>query len=613
MKKPIQTAFLVICVLAAAFLSCPGSAAAVKATTVRDASFLLSPSVVVPKVEGQLPIQVYTIPKGTEVKLLRYDAYNLGELLRVSLPDGSLGFMSVHAFCDAVAIITGGIGAGIPDGKYTVVQDVKWQYEKVEEGKFVGMHAAPARTMLRATNGRLYDFSYPKRIPKQNYMKWRYSVMDNFYQYGYFEETLKQISSEEKEPEVRLRYDPSKRNLSRFAGYRKDWIESVFGKPYSVAGPQLCGKGLTKALYKFVMWKAGKKYMNAGITVYYDSKGVAQDVIQTPFSWTLSEYKADAARLYFPKFGPSSSGKPNILDRVRIGSMYFIENELGVHGVLGIMGILLLVALLAGLLVTVWIRYILNYGSNDWTSSRTILLMIPVFLYCMTYVSRFPFIIMLVFGFVLLAVCWIPYFFLDNAISFRRCPECHKYVSPVVLNSTEGRINGGELQKHGRSERIGHSRSTGPGDSETVTVTTEAFRYETVLPLTQDMEYEVRCPHCSHEWTQKKVENRPSIRGPILVEVVERTLKEWVEVEKKRIEVREEPTGTLIDTKEESTSRHQSSSSTYNRSVDDGPRYLPYFEAYINGDKGAPDRYYHDCWDSATYELLMKMVRKKRS
>lgn len=609
---------------------------ALKAVTVRKSSLILSPRILPAREQDPNMISVFEIPSGTEVQLLERDAEINGELLKVSLPDGSIGFMSALAFTTPILRVTDSTplkvkGKQIPKGTYKVSEGT-WKYHDSQKN---GLHACPQNVFLTSGKGTTVGMPYPDISDVNAWNLWMFCTVESKYDYGEFKSVLDAIPAPpDKKKDVRLRYKPEKTDLRNYVGFDKEYIEKVFGKPYAYVGPALSEyKGLTYALYRTVMWKVDKQRMNAGIVVFYDSDLIVRDILQAPFEWELSEFKADAAPIFFPrmdlheidsvklrkgdfhKYRSSFStpvpavSKPHILDRIRIGSMYFIERDLGVHSILLIFLIILIIEILYGLLVTVWIRFILNYGSNTWAEWRCILLMIPAFAYCSLYVSRFPLIIAVLFIAALFAAMFDPIWILSDTIHYRRCPQCHKYLTPEILETKEGKYSGGDLTRTGRRERIENYSDTSGTSTDRVTYTLETTRYQTEMAVTQEMFYKVRCQECGHVWDQKKNEKRPSVLGPILVERIETVFKEWLEVTvEKQVD---RTTGEEIPGTRSETSRWKSSKDVDKKWCDDRPRYRPYFHAYLNGNKGALRQYYEDCWDSATYDFLCHNAKKE--
>jgi hypothetical protein len=266
------------------------------------------------------------------------------------------------------------------------------------------------------------------------------------------------------------------------------------------------------------------------------------------------------------------------------------------------MGVLLLLELLVAGFVIVWIRYIFNYGSNDWAGARCIILMIPIAVLVIAYLWRYPF-LFAAFG-AILAFCLmtIPSFVLDKEIGYKRCPKCHEYCEPEILRTVEGMTHGKDCSPTSRFEQIEVFRSSGDYDTFNDVFFT---KYETTMRVSQDMEYDVKCPECGHRWTQKKLEFRPTQPGPILI-VEEHDVRTATPYKETTTRTLYDGFGNKIGETEEVEHGVDHDRDRYKYYHYDYDGFQPYFNDFVNGDKKAFDRYYRDRWDSIDWREVCR-------
>lgn len=601
------------------------------AKTIKESHFFMVPDKYPIKGTDSERFSVFVIPRGTEIELLSFERWT-NEFIKVRLSDGSIGFMSAIAFTDTYLKVDNDrthirpsnlSNATIRNGNYKVVL--------VESTKKV----VPRQILLKGQGGKTIDIthvsSYDERY-QDTHVFTSYSPLSRLFDYGNaFCDLLDSLPEPlEKRELVVCRYNPKKKGLDSFAGLSKSSIESQIGEPYAYAGPALSDvSGYTYALYKTVCWKTNKRHLDAGIIVYYDSNLRAVHLEQCPFDYFLNKGKTHFAPLVFPLFykaqrpenlefltgrsGTLSAAKKSFRmpveqivslpfgDRVIVCSMHFCEDSFGLRNEFAITGVLALIVLLYGLLATIWIRYIFNYGSNDWAETRTYYASLPVVIYALWYVSRFYWIGFIITGYIILLAGILPPLLLVGAITKRRCPSCHKYTNPITLSTKEGKFHGSNYQFTDRRSLI-WSDSNDEGDSRNGCRTNIChYKVETVMMVDQDMKYKLQCPECDYIWTRDDKESRPSVRGPIFIEEIITQYNHRTRTVQEIQTVKDRITGEEL---ERNVTEHDETDSWTDRSTSkrgDINTFLPYFNKYVNGDTDALNRYYRDRWDDITW------------
>ena len=573
------------------------------------------------------------------MELLSKYSFQNGLFVRVRLEDGSLGFLSAFAFSNATLTVNkDGVtlkinNKDVPEGRYQVLESTPWRYTYSDNQRKID--AKPAGGfLLKGMGKRTY-----KLEDNQNY----YEVINNdrgekvtvrgsswFHNKYYFESFQSVLDSLPISNGPSIKYLPTfnaeNEDLNAFEGCSRSYLESVFGGAVSYAGPALSEiPGYTYALYDKVRWKIGKKE-DEGIIVFYDSDLRARRLEKFPIKNT---WGTDPAPLIFPKqslaepdpdiktthwtinapfikmrkeWSPVTEkfSQPSDKDRFRIAAPLFFERSLGVSHPLAILGIMIALSLLWGLAVTVWVKYIFNYGSNGWAGTRCYLLMLPIVVVFIIYLWRYPLIFFIFGSIFLLATLGLPYGLIGNAISYKRCPKCHRYCEPEILEVHEGKFHGDNYTPTPKFEQMEVFRNNGELDTFHDVF---YYKYETKMSVTQKMSYDVKCPDCGHKWTQNKVEKRPDVLGPILIveEHDVRTAQPYKKVTTTKLK---DGFGNTLSQTEEVENGVSHDRDHYKGMRYDYDFYKPYFIDYINGDKGAIKRYYKDRWDTITHRDL---------
>ena len=612
-----------------------------KAKTIRTSYFVMAPVINPEPLPKTAPFSIHIIPSGVQVELLAYQRSN-SEFVAVRLSDGSMGYMPVLSFADAKIHlnnyrhhIKSSSGQEIPDGDYSIVPMGAYKYSYFNRSYSEELRVGPEKLVMKSAGGRKYDITgvntYEERY-QDDYRYWSYDPLSRLYDYGSFESVLDSLPADIYEDEaIKLCFEPEGASLDAYVGCSKTYLESIIGPVYSYAGPSVSEiPNITYALYNTVIWLSDRGQMHKGIVVFYDKDLTVKHIEMRPFGWTRNSKTAYNAPLYIPRapIAQTSSDEINALnrykgvmhpvqlnaqplkekfsapgawDRFRLWAIYFYERSLGVSHPFGILGLMVLFQIIIELLITVWIRYGLNYGSNEWTQVRGFLLSLPLVIFNCYYLWRFPFLFFLLGFFIICSLMYIPGLILYDTIMYRRCPKCHQYARPKILSSEKGLWNLDSCHKTNiRALVRSLADSAGDGRNGSYSRSYE-FKYETYAYVSQDMKYGVKCLSCGYEWDQDKKESRPTVRGPILVEQEVYTRTHSTSVTEKTTEISMH--GSVIDRRTE-TQNHLSTNNykdVYRRF--DYVRYLPYFRKYINGDKEALDRYYKECWDNITWEI----------
>ena len=637
-------------------LLCVWASGAESAKTIRKSYFFLVMDYHPLSTPQEEPsFSIFTVPAGVQVELLAYNPL-VSEFVTVRLQDGSVGYMPVLSFADASINIEhtqrhiylgGGKEDEVPEGDYSVVLSGVYKY--VEERKSLhfipnAWYAAPEKIIVKGKGGKTFNLTPDtyQASYKDESGYWRSVPLSKLFDFGAFDEVLKALPEKPAVKEsVKLRYREGKSWLNSYAGCSKSYIESVFGQPHAYAGPGVSEiSNLTYSVYDNILWKEdkrlmGKKYMEKGVVVWFDRDLVVKAIVRRPLGFASTRHKADAIPFYGPSFPLAEPGnelldslcsfsagvhpvlpgtkaveekvtKPGWFDRIKIGTMYFFERTLGLRSPWAIAGLMLLIQVLIGLLIVVWIRYVFNYGSNRWATARCLLLPLPIALLNVVYLWRFPFLFFLIGAALVLFVYVLPYLLLEEAIDKRRCPKCHRYVHPKVWYREEGKFHGHDYTKTSRWERMDYYDGM-TGDREAGThYHYEEYKYETIMHVYQDVNLTVLCPKCNHRWEQRDIESRPSVRGPILVEIIDTSRTHSTTITTTTTTLKDEYGTVLGEKVEEERDTHTSSETDNSRSRYDVARYQPYYKKYINGDEDALDRYYEECWDDVTWEIVSR-------
>ena len=609
--------------------------------TQKESYFFVYPQIY-SKVNEPYGFDIYVIPAGTEVELLSKLSTDHGWFVRAELADGSLGYFPVFAFSDATLTVSPtGVtlsvdGEDVPAGKYSVKTTSPWKYVKDSNERYYKMLCAVPNSAvtLVGAKGKEYKLAMGQQYNEVRYTKKkkRYDAqgvnrIHEVFRFGSFQQVFDKLPVAWC-PKMKFNkfFNADDNDINAFVGCSRSYLETIFGEATAYIGPALSNiPGYTYALYSEVGWRSfrGK---DGGIVVYYDQNLCARFLAAKPINYASEE---DAIPLYFPKkpiaeanislmphfqaravsYVPMKADwtvdkevvtRPQFSDRFCIFFRWFFERSLGLSNPFAVWGVMLLLELLFGGFVWAWVRHIFNYGSNGWAKARTIILMIPITVLFIVYLWRYPIIFTIFSSAFLIEAAFMPMMLLEKEIDYKRCPKCHQFCEPSILNTKSGKFFGDNCSKTGRREQIGFFGSSG---EEGAYHDISYYKCETLMRVTQDMHYEVSCPCCGHQWGQDKKESRPSIPGPILIEQVNDVRDATVTTTTTTTKTFDE-FGRKLDEKEDVEHKTKYDKSHFVASHYDNDYYFPFFKAYINGDRNAIARYYKERWGTITWRDL---------
>ncbi len=574
---------------------------------------------------------VIDMPAGTQAKLLEAHLGQSGMMrpwVKAAFGDGTIGYVptillarEVYYYVNEGKTVMSDKGK-LPAGQYTVSGCGPLVYAVLSEGdKIATITAMPSFITLK--NGKKsYKVTLSVEKGNSNYF---YDLPPILYDCTFDNATMRLLEELPKKPSLddawpRLRFKEGA-DLNRLCGMSVSELRSLFGVPTaSISLNSSRFTGYCYDLFENVIWKRGKHLYAGGIRVWYDSTMTVVYVEEYQTATSSRKFKGTSAPLYLPYFPqaepdpklmtttsfstkgvhvqghPDTEPVPNearnlhVLDRIKYGVMYFCENTVGTTNPWAIVGILLGALLLFNLLVFLWTRFGPNYGSNNWVVLKSLLWTIPPTVVALVYVFRWPLLFAVLAALFLIPAGVSAYIYFMGVMDDIRCVNCHKWITPLKIDSKEGDFHPGSYQKTVREELISRTRS---GNSDT-----RVYKAETLMEVSQDMTYTMKCPECGYIWEKKVRESRPSVSGPILRLIVTTTTERWDTITKTVTEARDSVTGTLLASETNYDTEHHSSTRTYMDKYYDVDRYQPYFNLYINGKKEAIKEYYDRFWDS---------------
>lgn len=620
------------------------------ASTIHNTTFFVQTEIEAYSPTEYPPFRALSIRKGTTFELLAFDR-RFSEFVTVRAKDGSIGYVPASAFADATLTIGGkyyicqtNSGEGIPDGKYSVVISGKNSYSYVYKSyngypsQSLHWSAQPKTVRLVGQNG---TFDVTERHSPSYYERFLlrdgeksipiFDKLYSVYSYGQFDTLLNQLPQYYNVVGKYYAFDPQVHDLNEFIGHPRQDLEKIIGKPHAEVGHQLSGMAdSTFAFYINVVWPVDKKTYNCGIAVSFDKDSNIGFIKQIPVKWINKHHSI--RKLRFPTKPASvaitdtdtdnqsaevgvvadvsgnesvegvnhvsKSFKASVINGLKNlwdNKFQLYSETLGIYDTWAVLGIMLLIQVIFGIILTVLI-YTINYGSDEWAFFRCLFL--PM---CLTVFNVIYFWKYVGFGSILAVPLFIlagliPYFILRKQITDNRCAECRHYVNPEIIKTKEGNFHGKDYEKTARRELVDSWRSGGGNSMSGNYSYTTKYKYETRMRVTQDMEYLVKCPYCGHKWNQHREESRPYVRGPILIETIEKVHSYSTTVETTRTELRSY-TNSVLDSREDTDYKTDSNTDTYTSRRYDIDRYHPYYIRYINGDDDALNRYYRDYWD----------------
>lgn len=572
---------------------------------------------------------VVEMPAGTRARLLQTFYPEYGEVrywVKAEFEDGSIGYVPTIQFAKETTLHVGdrqtftSDKGKLPAGDYKVTGYGPLQYYLLTKGvKIASIEVLPSYLTLKR-GGKSYRLNLKVEVQGQNFLTRSPSPM---YSCDFDEQTTALLQGLPVPPDwqevwPRLRFKPGA-DLNRLCGLSEMEVRSILGEPSARISHSMSRiDGYAYDLFGEVIWRRGKQLYAKGIRVWYDESMTVRYVDEYQTDWCSSDFKGNSAHLFLPwfragekdttlpnkifnargsqfKYTPSTVKKTNnsinlnLLDRIKYFWMYFCENTIGTLSPWAITGILIGILLLFNLLLWLWIRFGFNYGSNNWVTTKCLLWELIPLAWAILYVFRWPLLAAVFFGIFVASAGISAWFYYVNNIDDIRCRSCHKWIKPIQIKAKGGKFYGDNYQKTNREVLLDR---TIYGDTET-----RVYKVETVMSVTQDMTYTLKCPECGFIWDKDVRESRPSVRGPILKLIVTTTTYRWKEITERVTETRSSVSGELLDTHTETDVRHRSSTSTDIHERYDIDRYFPYFLRHIRGDSKAIDEYYNTYWD----------------
>lgn len=565
---------------------------------------------------------IYHIKKGTKVLVLsrNHDC----TMMKVQLSDGSLGYMPTIAFIDKsdLTFTLPETYKNIPKGKYTFVELGKMT-QKTESYE---LSVAPEYYLYRGENGQKYKINIGSEYTGG-------SVYDRITWFSYpyeadflFAEFFKKHPLVDQCPNIEkvINFELKDGQLPvTFTGYSKSYIESIIGTPHSYAGAGLSQfRGYSFAYYDTVCWNTGsKRYNETGIIIYYDSELRAVHMVKaplnscrrkktttlyTPFSSAHEpdQHIADKIRLserqdktYTPcnPYNETYSF-PERYDRIRLSSMYVIEQKIGLtpeHSFyrLGTLGILCLFLILIGLILNGIAPYI--PASNLWIRIIIFTLHFPPAAFAVIYSLRFGIFTICISNIFFAAVVWGSCFALNDRLLRNKCAKCKSWLdNPIVVKKVlasrvkVSRPELGDYSKHLNTDSLDYTSK-----GVTTTGTIETRNHYTYVTLQWDITETLKCPHCGHTWKYNGIETK-RVLGPICLSTYTKSQDSWDETTITTRRLIDKSTGEVLDEDKSKTTNRVSSRSSNTHYSYDSKRYNEYLNRYLNGDERALQEYY---------------------
>lgn len=566
-------------------------------------------------------LPMYHIPKGTKVLVL--SRTHEGTMMKVQLSDGSIGYMPTVSFIDKsdLTFTLTNSYKDIPAGKYTFIGLGKM----VQRTDYNQLSVEPEYYLYRGENGCKYKIIIGSRYidgPLYDRIRDFSHPYDADFLFSEFFKKHPAISLPEDKKVIKYELKDG-RIPETYIGCSKSYIESIIGEPLSYAGPGLSQfKGYPFAYYTTVSWNSGYDRLNeTGLIIYYDSELRAVHMalvpintcrrktttrLLTPFS-SRSEINpniADKIRFCERKERTYIASKPceetyttpKTFDRIRLSSMYFLEQKLGVMPGkvfyrLKVLGILLLFLSI--------ISSIINFTtpriplSHNWIRFITFTLIAPFAFFAIAYTLRFSTFTICISCFLFITSIVMTYMLVNEDINRNKCAQCQTRLdSPIVINKVRtSKIEVGKpevtdryvfLKRESFDQNFRGARTTG---------STEYKNHYTRLTLSWRIKETLKCPICGHIWEYDGQESK-EIWGPICHST--RTTSQDTRTEKvvTTTTVTHKGSGRVLGETTSNDTRSSTSSSSNIHYDYDTKRYNEYLHRYLNGDERAIKEYY---------------------
>lgn len=538
---------------------------------------------------------LYWLRKGTEVTVL--DFYYYRYMVRVRLDDGSEGFMPTAVFASG-------------DDMYYVVESGSFDEPK-------GTYRLAGMGAFRHKNQSLKEGS----VEPEYYV---FRNIDNGKRYKQEELSFKALETfASKHPKIKEYHSPTlhpfkpRKGLPlSFIGCSKSYIETVLGPAVSYIGPGLSQYSpFTFAIYRNFAWdtEESKKRDDAGLVIYFDENMKAVHMEKKPLYYYYNDF---FTALYTPLFPVESYDAgivkeiaarkrpapyiynnvaphkeqytaPGLFDRLRIGSMYVIENKLGIENRWAIMGILMAFCMAIATIINLCIS-VDTPLSNKGLKRLVHALNAPFVIYAMIYISRFYIIAAILAGIVI-------YVFAEAVIEWRfsdidrnRCDKCKKWNKPALMVDESF----GEWYLSSKTPKltdtwiyISRDYDTSYEGNRRTDWSMNEKNYKTTLQMSQSHVRVYECKHCHHRWSLQGTKNR-DIPGPICY-VYDSSGRDTIyETEVTTEQTRNRRTGEILDEREvgRRTVSRKGGGQDYHSTRYDTERYNIYLNRYLNGD-----------------------------
>lgn len=545
---------------------------------------------------------IYAVRRGTEVVALGYDSNEA--LLRVKLPDGSIGYMPTVSFALGSTFINTKEFGNYPTGQYTLIGVGAMEYMKTADQT---PPVQPDNYYIQHESGTKYTIptnSLIKIEGQLRFVNWDgASIFEGFYnQHPQIHEIPdrddKSVNFKLKDGELPITY----------LGCSRSYIESVLGEPYSYAGPAISQyRGYTFSCHNNVAWDTSVSKGNdaAGLIIYYDENLRAVYMEKKPIAWYYDDIftklfvpghpvdtiqpdiaekiaQSEDVRGYYYNYNAQPVQEiytaPGTLDRLYIGAMYFVENTLGIRNMWLIA--LVMVVLEYILMIPAYLAKIAKDKIPGWILRiLALLLTIPFTIYPVAYVLRFHFILA---ALALLFIIGPPLMILLDIFASTqkfRCKKCntwHKKFNLLHFEELDRYFTAPEI-RFDTQRQVFSKRNGGYSGSTWVSTSDRGYNYKTTVDLVKIMRFRYQCPNCHHEW-ETNGESPRTLPGPICFTGHVTTKHEWKETEVKK--TRYKLDGTVIHEEEESRDVTRSSSGSSSSRRFDTERYNQYVRRF---------------------------------
>ena len=554
-------------------------------------------------VEMQKSWPMFHIPKGTKVLATEY-IYQ-GDILRVKLNDGSIGFMHTSSFADNsdMTINITCQFAELPAGKYQMVGKgpMKYmsvgapfsiapeylRYKSLETGKIYKVDM----TTIHYAYDRNRDTTYTHKVFYSNFLRKHPGIKE----YDHDDSIFYKL----KDNELPINY----------IGYSKSFIESILGPAWSYAGPGLKRyEEYTYACYRNVSYKFnnGSRKKHGGLVIYYDKdlravhmekkgfthSGEGRTKLRTPYVIGAEpdpeiEEKIEKSKVQGPlKYieaepWQEAYSAPSFLNGLYPRAFCIVENDMHLTRPWHIFFALAIGIILMGI-VTILLSFLLPF-SNKATGTFVAIANFSFTLYAIVYIWRFNFIPAVCASLVYLWITTNFVVFAPAPVRKRKCKSC------------KSKTKNADKIKAIRSETISLSEpSTIPGHGNGILVNSaeassqsKTWNRRTTIILTWDITETMKCRECGKVWEEKKYDTKEVI-GPIAFYKDDMAITG----NEKAIRIYDPRTGVIYDESGKVISHMDSDTRSSKHSCHyDFNVYVKYLQRYLGGDADALKEY----------------------